>query len=150
MTKIKNVLKSNDYAVVHVDGVITQIGNEVTKLIFYQNMHLPTESDTLDQNEITKVLQFEIRIPRTIMGWVAEYIVDAEKSIENANNAVQNTDDEKIHSLKNELHSKIENLLCDSMNDYSEDNEVRILLEQIGEMNGRLEREMKERESQKS
>jgi hypothetical protein len=36
MTTIKNVMRSDDYAIVHADGIITEIGSEVTKLIFYQ------------------------------------------------------------------------------------------------------------------
>lgn len=148
MTKIKNVIKSDDYAVVPSDGVIMQIGDTVTKLIFYQKLHLPTDQDMLDQDEVTKVLQFEIRIPRNIFRTVAEFISSSEKSIEIGHEVVSNTNDQKIHSLNDELDYKIRNLLIDSNEDYSEDNEVVTLREKYGELNGRLERDEKKKQSQ--
>jgi len=52
MTVIKNVKKSEDYAIIHADGIISEIGDDVTKLVFFQNVNLPNNEDVMDQDEI--------------------------------------------------------------------------------------------------
>lgn len=143
MTTIKNVKKSDDYAIVHADGVITEIGSEVTKLIFYQQVHLPTKEDTLDQSDMTKVLQFEVRIPKNVIRGISTYISQWSNYIDENTQATIQAQDEKITNLNSDLASKLQNLLVDSNTDYSEDKEVSTLLEQVRELRDRLERQSK-------
>lgn len=56
--------QSDDYEVVYADNVILKMGNENSKLIFYQEVtKLNQNNGGIEKNKKYKQLKFEIRIP---------------------------------------------------------------------------------------
>jgi hypothetical protein len=80
----KELQKSLDYITMYADGIILQLGEDVSRLIFYQDdLELTDENTAIDNKKKVKQLNFEVRIPNSV----------AQRFVNNAN---------QMYSLKNE------------------------------------------------
>ncbi|HJU14424.1 MAG TPA: hypothetical protein VJ792_08225 [Candidatus Nitrosotalea sp.] len=141
MKKIENVTRDNEYASVFADGIMIEIGDEVTKLIFYQNSKAPSDEGTLNPYEAVKVLKFEVRIPQSVFERTSKHSLDLNQAIDQSYDAIEGIKDEKINELHAEFTSKLQNYLFDSNLDYSQNNEVKEVIDQFYDLLGRCKRE---------
>jgi hypothetical protein len=80
----KELQKSLDYITMYADGIILQLGEDVSRLIFYQDdLELTDENTAIDNKKKVKQLNFEVRIPNSV----------AQRFVNNAN---------QMYTLKNE------------------------------------------------
>lgn len=72
----RTIEKDLDYSVEYADGIIAELGNTVSRLIFYQEVLEPSEDGKgLDQTSKVVRLKFEVRIPKnrlSILGRMIE------------------------------------------------------------------------------
>jgi hypothetical protein len=141
MKKIENVIRDPDYADVFADGIMIEVGDEVTKLIFYRNTKIPSDDNTLNPDEATKVLKFEVGIPQSIFKRIAEHALSSIQAIDQSYDATDDVEDEKINKLQQEFVSGLQNYLFDSNLDYTNNNEVKNMIDQFYELLGRCQRE---------
>lgn len=63
----------SDYAVTYADDIIFQLGQYVSKLIFYQNITTTSsDSSELEKDKIVKRMKFEVRIPQITLEQLAK------------------------------------------------------------------------------
>lgn len=141
MKKIENVIRDDEYANVFADGIMMEIGDEVTKLIFYQNTKFPSDDDTLNPNESTKVLKFEVRIPQSVFKRVSEHGLQSIQAIDQSYDATVDIKDEKTNALQREFVDNLQNYLFDSNLDYAGNNEVQTMIDKFYDLLGRCQHE---------
>lgn len=94
-------VKPPDFASVYADGVMLQIGEELSRLVFYQRGIEPSEDGSqMDKEREYVSLRFEVRLPRTALSDLADNIVELLKLKEKAWKMTKgrNKDDKVVES----------------------------------------------------
>jgi hypothetical protein len=139
--------RDDDYAIVHADGIKLRLGDEVSKLIFYQEDLRPTEDGKLDADEQHKILTFEVRLPREVLRRLSGFVVSGLEAVDRTWDAVDKIQDKKTKELHDKFLDEIESYLFDTDPNQPSDRKIQEIVDRIYDVLGRAEREIKEKAS---
>lgn len=131
--------KSPDYMTAYSDGVIIQLGDEVSRLMFYQvDADLSDISNNVKEN---KILRFEVRMPKDVLRQVAETIVNTVNAQDEAFEAVDGIENEEINQKQVDLDNKLNITYFDPQIQLVNPNKNNQLQDELVDLIGRANRE---------
>lgn len=132
-------VKPPDFASVYADGVILQVGDDLSRLMFYQREVDPTEDGMgIEKEKERVVLKFEVRIPRYTLELLAENASELLKLKEEAFNMEQrHKKDEKVLASWYDLDTKIQRFIYNTDEDEIDSKEVEALEAQYNDLRAR-------------
>jgi hypothetical protein len=132
--------KDLDYATVYADNVILEFGEEMCRLIFYQEgLDLTENREAFDKSKKSVHLKFEVRIPHIA---AVKLAINAKRLFDIWSRAQHyEVKDEEVQKALARFNKRIESLLYDTRESMLESREVDKLRDDFEELIGRLRRQ---------
>lgn len=139
--------KNPDYMTTYADGIVIQLGEDVSRLMFYQvDSDIDTESGSVKSNHN---LRFEVRIPRSALEQVAQTIVDYTDLQDKLDNEVHDVEDEETLEKYSDFEYKINHSFFDPQFEMaSKEKKLADIQDEFEEIAGRARREKGNGQSQ--
>lgn len=132
--------KSPDYMTTYADGIVLQLGEEVSRLMFYQNeADIDTQSSSVkNKND----LRFEVRIPRTVLEQIAQSISDWVDLQDRLDEEVEGVKDEETLQKQADFEYKINQSFIDPQFELAnKEKKLADMQDEFEEITGRAKRE---------
>jgi len=132
--------KSPDYIITYADGIVVQLGNDVSRLMFYQvDSEIDTESSSVKNKHN---LRFEVRIPRTSLEQIAQSIVDYTNLQEQLDEEIEGVKDETTIQKHADFEYKIDHTFFDPQFEMAnKEKKLADIQDEFEEISGRAKRE---------
>lgn len=132
--------KSPDYMTTYADGIVVQLGEDVSRLMFYQvDADIDTKSSSV-KNEHN--LRFEVRIPRTVLEQIAQSITDYVDFQERLDDEVEGVKDETTLQKHADFEYKINHSFFDPQIEMAnKEKKLADMQDEFEEIAGRAQRE---------
>jgi hypothetical protein len=143
-------VKPPDFASVYADGVMFQKSGRLCRLIFYQRGIEPNEDGSaMDKNTEYIKLNFEVRLPETTLGELAENITEILELDDKAWRMYKRhkRDEKVMHSWFN-LTESIEQFLYNTDEDEIDSKSVQDMNDQYDDLQGRTSRRSKAKKNE--
>lgn len=132
--------KSLDYMTTYADGIVVQLGGEVSRLMFYQvDSEIDAESSSVKN---AYDLRFEVRIPRTSLEQVARSILDYVDLQERLDDEIDGVEDETTLQKHADFEYKINHTFFDPQFEMAnKEKKIADIQDEFEEIFGRAKRE---------
>jgi hypothetical protein len=132
--------KNCDYMTTYADGIVVQLGEEVSRLMFYQDeADIDTNSSSVKNKHD---LRFEVRIPRASLEQIAESITDWVDLQDRLNDEVEGIKDEETLQKQADFEYKINHSFFDPQFEMaSKEKKLADMQDEFEEITGRAKRE---------
>lgn len=131
--------KSLDYMTTYADGIVVQLSDEVSRLMFYQ-----VDADLTDaSNDVKeeKILRFEVRLPKDVLIQIAENIVNTTEAQNDAYQAIQGIEDEVLNRKYEEFNAKMNRTFFDPSIQLANTNMIDQIHDEFEDLVGKAQRE---------
>lgn len=131
--------KSPDYMTTYADGIVVQLSDEVSRLMFYQ-----VDADLTDaSNDVKeeKILRFEVRLPKDVLIQIAENIVNTTEAQNEAYQVIEGIEDEILNRRYEEFNAKMNRTFFDPSIQLANTNTVDQIHDEFEDLVGKAQRE---------